>query len=618
MGAELARGQNHPLPHHRTHIHVTAAVPVVAGATLGDAHGRIDDAAADRRIAHPGAPALPGIEVPRQPAQEHRLSVDLDSLPRDVHRISVLLTLPPGEAGRRTPHRFGVLPPPRVRMTADDGCEVVAFTLTGLDTETAVIALELYRRNGMWKVRAVGQGYAGGLGRLLADQGLPDGPRIAAEVDEAVTRSQAATDAPGEAALRYGAGHRHPRRDASRPAVPAPRSPETPGPAAAPEDRPDPAEPIAGDAAGWSMEERLYNQVMGMFEDLTRSIAAYRGAVDFAESRLERELDQVLSDPATRCGPAAEAARDQARAKRDTLVDQARACLDHDLRQLTAESEVVEAALPPPYAGWESPAWHGYRTPAETPLAVRLGDLHLPEVPELRIPMLVRLPLRRGLWVDSGSDTGASSTADPGELRQRALDVALALTVRLLAAHPAGDVTVHLVDPAGTAAAAFAPLARAGLLRHADRAAAGADGVAEALSAMTHRVDLVQMALQAQAAESLPADLDPGPRLLVVHGFPYGFDAQAVTQLRYLADEGPSAGVHLMMVADRADARAFGPVLDPLWRSLLRLTPLPDDHLADHWVGHAWTYEPLLPPEGSRVLDRVIGEVAAAGQTHGR
>ena len=45
------------------------------------------------------------------------------------------------------------------------------------------------------------------------------------------------------------------------------------------------------------MEERLYNQVWGMFEDLARTTAAYRSAVDFADTRLERELDQVLSDP---------------------------------------------------------------------------------------------------------------------------------------------------------------------------------------------------------------------------------------------------------------------------------------------------------------------------------
>ncbi len=47
-----------------------------------------------------------------------------------------------------------------------------------------------------------------------------------------------------------------------------------------------------------------------------------------------------------------------------------------------------------------------------------------------------------------------------------------------------------------------------------------------------------------------------------------------------------------MMVADREESAGYGPLLDPLWRALLRLTPVPDDHLADPWVGHAWTYEP--------------------------
>ena len=96
------------------------------------------------------------------------------------------------------------------------------------------------------------------------------------------------------------------------------------------------------------MEERLYNQVWGMFEDLARTVAAYRSADDFAESRNEQELDRLLADPRTRGGPAGDAARDQAQLKQMALVDQARAVLDRDLAQLTAEAEVVEPALPPP------------------------------------------------------------------------------------------------------------------------------------------------------------------------------------------------------------------------------------------------------------------------------
>jgi hypothetical protein len=70
-----------------------------------------------------------------------------------------------------------------------------------------------------------------------------------------------------------------------------------------------------------------------------------------------------------------------------------------------------------------------------------------------------------------------------------------------------------------------------------------------------------------------------------------------------------------MVVADREEAAGYGPLLDPLWRSLLRLTPVADDHLADPWVGHAWTYEPSLPPPGSPVLQQVLTRVAAARRT---
>jgi hypothetical protein len=142
--------------------------------------------------------------------------------------------------------------------------------------------------------------------------------------------------------------------------------------------------------------------------------------------------------------------------------------------------------------------------------------------------------------------------------------------------------------------------------------------VSAVLAKLTERVDLVTMAVRGGAADSLPPDLDTGEQLLIVNDFPHGFDDRAVTQLRYLADEGPAVGVHLMMVADREDATAYGPVLDPLWRSLLRVTPVPDDHLADPWVRHAWTYEPLAVPEGSDVLRQVLTRVTEARRSWNR
>jgi hypothetical protein len=684
MTAELVRGQNHPLPQARLEIRVSAGQPVVAGATLGDERGTVRGV---EWVAHPGTPQLPGLEVSRQAAADHRLAVDLGALPDAVHRVNLLLALPTAVG---FPARFGAVAAPFVAVTSLDGEEVATFTLTGLDAESAVVALELYRRGDAWKVRAVGQGYAGGLAELLADQGLGQAHELAATIQEAVGRGLSRSVAPPPPRTPDSERTRHPaatarqdapRRDAVRgnapsgestapqptppatipPAPPAPENntsahtngastPGTPGtddgpinyshprrkaaptpsvppppPPPAPPTRPEPAphepgqppRPVAGDASGWSLEERLYNQVWGMFEDLARTAAAYRSAVDFAESRMEQELDKVLSDPRSRIGGAGEPARESARAKRDKLVEQARAVLDRDLAQLIAESEVVEPALPPSFARWDNPAWHAYRVPMEIPMALRIGDLHLPERPDLHIPLLVRLPLERGLWIDSGrTGSEAAMMMDTDQLRRQSMDTAVAHAARLLGAYPAGEFAVHVIDPAGSAQAALAPLVKSGVL--AEPPAAGAQGVQSVLARLTERVDLVQMAVRAGASDALPPHVDTAEQLLIVNDFPHGFDDRAVTQLRYLADEGPSVGVHLMMVADREEASAYGPVLDPLWRSLLRITPVPDAHLADPWVGHAWTYEPLLAPPGSQVLWNVLSQVAAARRALGK
>ncbi|MDT0451799.1 TerD family protein [Streptomyces hesseae] len=719
MTAELVRGQNHPLPGNRLEIRVSAGHPVVAGATLGDADGRVTDA---QWVAHPASPRLPGLEVSGQAAAEHRLAVDLDAVPEAAHRLTVVLALP---SAASVPARFGAIAAPFLAVTDTDGTEIASYTVTGLDAESAVVALELYRRQGAWKVRAVGQGYTGGLAAMLHDQGLPGAAELAAGIDEAVARGMARAvaappvrvaeparvesaevesariesarvesahvePAPGDGApaaadvperddaAATGAGaapgraeggatavpalavpesaatqdraavraqadpasagpisYRHPRRQSgpqaptagpepsAAPRDPAPaQAPASPAtatgrdPDRAPADGPGTPGPVAGDATGWSMDERLYNQVWGMFEDLTRTVAAYRSAVDFAESRLERELDRVLSDPATRVGPAADTAREEARARHAELVDQARSVLDRDLAQLVAEAEVVEHALPAAYARWDSPVWQGYQVPLSAPMALRLGDLHLPERPGLRIPMLVRLPLERGLWIDAGRAGGQDAgLPDSAELRRLAMDCAVAHAVRLLAVHPVGDYTLHVIDPAGAAGPALAPLLESGALK--EPPPTGARGVSDVLARLTRRVDLVQMAVRNRALDSLPPDLDTGEQLLIVNDFPHGFDDRAVTQLRYLADEGPSVGVHLLMVADRDDARAYGPVLDPLWRSLLRITPVPDDHLADPWVGHAWTYEPSRVPAGSDVVGQVLRQVGQARRAYG-
>ncbi|EDY55196.2 export associated protein, partial [Streptomyces sp. SID5470] len=114
MTAELVRGQNHPLSQARLEIRIAAGTPVVAGATLGDEHGRVHGV---EWVVHPGAPTLPGLEVSRQAAADHRLAVDLGAVPEVVHRVHVLLALP--TAGG--PVRFGAVAAPFVAVTGLDG-----------------------------------------------------------------------------------------------------------------------------------------------------------------------------------------------------------------------------------------------------------------------------------------------------------------------------------------------------------------------------------------------------------------------------------------------------------------------------------------------------------------
>ncbi|POG43740.1 export associated protein, partial [Streptomyces sp. ZL-24] len=249
MTAELVRGQNHILPQTRLEIRISAGSPVVAGATLADESGTVRGA---EWVAHPGAHRLPGLEVSRQAAAGHRLAVDLEALPEAVHRVTVLLALPVGTGG---PARFGATAAPFAAVTGLDGTEIATFTLTGLDAETAVNALELYRRQGAWKVRAVGQGYATGLAGMLTDQGLPSAAELAATIQEAVARSLARSVAPPPPRtpeadrLRQTSGPHAPPPAPSGPTTPSvtgisPVTGTSPGPGTGPAT--DPATPTAG------------------------------------------------------------------------------------------------------------------------------------------------------------------------------------------------------------------------------------------------------------------------------------------------------------------------------------------------------------------------------------
>jgi len=99
------------------------------------------------------------------------IKVDLSRVPADVDKIVMTVTIHDADARRQN---FGQVANAFIRVVNEmTGQEVVRFDLAeDYSTETAMVFGELYRHNGEWKFRAVGQGYAGGLRAMCQQFGL--------------------------------------------------------------------------------------------------------------------------------------------------------------------------------------------------------------------------------------------------------------------------------------------------------------------------------------------------------------------------------------------------------------------------------------------------------------
>ncbi|WUS95381.1 TerD domain-containing protein [Streptomyces sp. NBC_00708] len=93
---------------------------------------------------------------------------------------------------------FGRVPGLYIRvLDAASGVETARFDPVDATTETAFVLGELYRRNGAWKFRAVGQGYASGLAGLATDFGITvDEPARTAPPVPVTPRAPVAPPAP--------------------------------------------------------------------------------------------------------------------------------------------------------------------------------------------------------------------------------------------------------------------------------------------------------------------------------------------------------------------------------------------------------------------------------------
>lgn len=102
---------------------------------------------------------------------DERLVIDLEKVPAEIERITVGVTIHDAESRNQN---FGMVGKAFIRcLNADGEKEIARYDLSeDGSTETAMVFGEVYRNNGEWKFKAIGQGFKGGLGPLARSYGV--------------------------------------------------------------------------------------------------------------------------------------------------------------------------------------------------------------------------------------------------------------------------------------------------------------------------------------------------------------------------------------------------------------------------------------------------------------
>ncbi|MGC5029225.1 FtsK/SpoIIIE domain-containing protein [Micromonospora sp. DT229] len=193
-----------------------------------------------------------------------------------------------------------------------------------------------------------------------------------------------------------------------------------------------------------------------------------------------------------------------------------------------------------------APGWAGEALDSVEP-TTRAGDAPPPFVrvgtaaplDDARFPALVPLLGAGHLTVD----TDAQDPRVAGLLR--------ALVLRLVAATPAGTLLVRAMDATGEVLASFRALGDAGLLS-------------------PPATDLAGLRTLLDEAERWVTPGSAGPRrherllLVVLAGLPEGTDGEDLSRIEFLAEQGPTAGLHLVVAGWPTEDRAPLPGAIPL------------------------------------------------------
>jgi len=156
----LTKGGNAPLSGERVRVVVVTGAALDVSALLCTEAGKVRS---DEDMVFYNQPTGPGVSY-----SPDGVEVVFAAVPAAIDKVIVTASL-----DGSGPATFGRAGPVRVLVQAAGRTEaLVEFTAEGLTTETALVCAEVYRRQGGWKVRAVGQGYASGLAGIATDFGI--------------------------------------------------------------------------------------------------------------------------------------------------------------------------------------------------------------------------------------------------------------------------------------------------------------------------------------------------------------------------------------------------------------------------------------------------------------
>ncbi|QFZ77049.1 TerD family protein [Streptomyces fagopyri] len=160
----MTPGSNIPLPVTRVTVDVAAPVRLDVSGLLLTADGKVRS---DDDFIFYNQPTGPGVTYRSGGGSApDAITVDTTAVPPGIEKIVV--TASPDATGQT----FQGIEPTATIRNADDNTVLASFTPPQLGTETALVIVEVYLRNGAWKARAVGQGYANGLAGIATDFGV--------------------------------------------------------------------------------------------------------------------------------------------------------------------------------------------------------------------------------------------------------------------------------------------------------------------------------------------------------------------------------------------------------------------------------------------------------------